>query len=237
MSRHARYTLSDLPQYVIQRGHNNEHIFLEENDYLYYADCLQDACIQSGCVVHVYAFFHNHVHLLITQQTPNGIARLFQSLGRRYVRYFNDRHGRSGTLWEGRYKACLVQSTHYLMVCHRYIELYSVRNGVAKTAEAYRWSSASSYLQGTSNKLIKRHHVFFSLADNAEKRQRIYRQFLMQGVSKGEAELISSEINRCGVLGDDVFIFEMEHKLGWRVRPGKPGRPSTNKLVKKKLAV
>jgi len=225
MSRHARYTLPGIPQYVVQRGNNGEHIFLEENDYLYYANCLQDACLQYDCKIHAYAFLHNHVHLLITQQTPDGIAHLFQSLGRRYVRYFNDRHGRTGTLWEGRYKSCLVESERYLLACQRFIDLHPVRDGLVKKPEDYNWSSASCYVLEVPDQLITIHSEYHAFTNKNNEYHQNYKDFLKQGIPKSEAQLISESISKSGVLGDESFQFKVELLLGWRVRPRKPGRP------------
>lgn len=225
MSRHARYTLPDIPQYIMQRGNNGEHIFLEDKDYLYFKDCLQDASIQYDCKIHAYAFLHNQVHLLITQQASHGIAQLFQSLGRRYVRYFNDLHGRSGTLWEGRYKSCLVQPEQYLMSCYRYIDLHPVRNGMVKNPEEYNWSSAAAYIRGVTDRLVNEHSVYSAFVGESNERQQKYKKFLSQGVPKKEAELIKKTVDKSGVLGSESFMFEMEKLLGRRLRPRKPGRP------------
>jgi len=225
MSRRARYTLPDIPQYVVQRGNNGEAVFLEEKDYQYFADCLQDAALQYACQVHAYVFLHNQVQLLITQQTSNGIAQLFQSLGRRYVRYFNDLHGRTGTLWEGRYKSCLIGSESYQMACHRYIDLYPVRLGLVKNAEEYHWSSARRYILGYEDCLVKSYPAYHALGDTADISQENYKKFLQLGVPKVEVKLIQDAIRNCGVLGDNAFKLEVERILGWRVRPRKPGRP------------
>jgi putative transposase len=130
MPRKPRFTLPGIPQHVIQRGNNREPCFFTVEDYRFYPGALQAACHKSCCSVHAYVLMTNHVHLLVTPGAVDSISVMMQSLGRRYVRYINDAYKRSGTLWEGRYKACLVDSGSYLFTCYRYIEMNPVRAGM-----------------------------------------------------------------------------------------------------------
>ena len=127
MARQPRFVLPGHPQHVIQRGNNRNVIFAEDADYCIYKDKLGEACERFRCRVHAYVLMTNHVHLLITPETEQGISKVMQSLGRQYVQYFNYRYQRTGTLWEGRYKASLLDTTQYLLTCYRYIELNPVR--------------------------------------------------------------------------------------------------------------
>jgi putative transposase len=141
MARKPRIALAGYAQHVVQRGNNRQATFFAEADYRYYLDCLAEASAKYDCALHAYVLMTNHVHLLVTPNQTDGIARMMQSVGRRYVQYVNYCNKRSGTLWEGRYKASLVQSERYLLVCSRYIELNPVRAGMVTRPEAYRWSS------------------------------------------------------------------------------------------------
>src|SRR5262245_31659882 len=110
MARPRRYILPGLPQHVTQRGNNRSTLFTTDSDYRFFLRCLRLALAQYQSQLHAYVLMTNHVHLLMTPTNPTGIARLMQQVGRSYVRYFNLTYGRTGTLWEGRYRAALVSS-------------------------------------------------------------------------------------------------------------------------------
>lgn len=148
MARQPRYVLPGQPQHVIQRGNNRDVIFVAEADYRFYLDKLKDACDRMGCEVHAYVLMTNHVHLLMTPYEENSLGRVMQSLGRRYVQYFNYRYRRTGTLWEGRYRATLIDAESYLLTCYRYIELNPVRAGMVSHPGDYPWSSYRSNALG-----------------------------------------------------------------------------------------
>lgn len=120
MPRQRRLDLADIPQHVIQRGNDRRACFFTDVDYVRYLDELREITVREGCAVHAYVLMTNHVHLLMTPTEVGQVARVMQALGRRYVRFVNDRYHRTGTLWEGRYKACLVDSETYLLSCYRY---------------------------------------------------------------------------------------------------------------------
>ena len=141
MPRKPRMFLAGVPCHIIARGNNRSVCFYADADYLFYLECLNDACIKYGTVIHAYVLMTNHVHLLITPSTTSAIPKVMQSVGRRYVQYINKTYRRSGTLWEGRYKASSVDAEAYLLACYRYIELNPVRANMVKQPIEYRWSS------------------------------------------------------------------------------------------------
>ena len=137
MARLPRFVLPGQPQHVIQRGNNKAPIFKQKQDYLFYLEKLAEACGRFGCEIHAYILMTNHVHLLMTPDSENSISKTMQSLGRYYVQYFNYRYERTGTLWEGRYKASLLHSEQYLLTYYRYIELNPVRAGMVDHPSDY----------------------------------------------------------------------------------------------------
>ncbi|MGO1068695.1 transposase [Lysobacter sp. CA199] len=184
MPRSPRFDLPSVPQHVVQRGHDRLPCFVEEDDYVRYLQELDEASRKYGCQVHAYVLMTNHVHLLMTPAEAGAISRMMQVLGRRYVRGFNERYRRRGTLWEGRYKSCLVDSDDYLLRCYRYIELNSVRARMVATPEQYRWSSYRSNALGSPDALVKQHDVYRALGcDDA-----------MQGISERLWEIFESTI-------------------------------------------
>ena len=156
MARLPRYVLPGQPQHVIQRGNNREPTFAEPADYVFYLQKLKIACDQQGGVIHAYVLMTNHVHLLITPTRKVGIGKVMQSLGRYYVQYFNYVYNRTGTLWEGRYKATLLNSEDYLLTCMRYIELNPVRAGMVDHPAAYPYSSYAANARGATDPLVTR---------------------------------------------------------------------------------
>ena len=127
MPRKPRFNLIGIPQHVIQRGNNRQVCFASDEDFAAYAHWLHEYSIKFQVSIHAWVFMTNHVHLLMTPATKDGISKLMQSLGRRYVQYFNYTYKRTGTLWEGRFKSCVVDADNYLLLCQRYIELNPVR--------------------------------------------------------------------------------------------------------------
>jgi putative transposase len=141
MPRLPRYILPGVPQHIIQRGNNRQAIFAAEGDYITYLDWLKRAADQYGLYIHAYVLMTNHVHLLATPMAEDSIGKALQSLGRRYVQYFNFSYGRTGTLWESRYRATVVDADSYFLACSRYIELNPVRASMVQAPGDYRWSS------------------------------------------------------------------------------------------------
>ena len=115
MPRRPRISLPGVPLHLIQRGNNRQACFFDEQDYLFYLDWLEEYSFISECTIHAYVLMTNHVHLLATPHTEQSISKTLQSLGRRYVQYFNYHCGRTGTLWEGRFKSCVVDAENYLL--------------------------------------------------------------------------------------------------------------------------
>ena len=161
MARQPRFVLPGQPQHVIQRGNNRQDIFRADEDYAFYLEKAEEAANKHECDIHAYVLMTNHVHLLVTPHLENSISKMMQMIGRYYVQYFNYRYRRTGTLWEGRYKASLIDSEQYLLTCMRYIELNPVRaTNMADHPSDYRWSSYGSNATGThggDRKSIKYH--------------------------------------------------------------------------------
>ena len=144
MARQPRFILPGQPQHVIQRGNNRQPIFATTRDYEFYLEKLLKASKEHECQIHAYVLMTNHVHLLVTPTKIDGLSKMMQMLGRYYVQYFNYNYQRTGTLWEGRYKACLISSEQYLLTCMRYIELNPLRAQMVEEPGQYRWTSAPS---------------------------------------------------------------------------------------------
>ena len=152
------------PVHVVHRGNNSSAIFACEADFLFMRRCLQEGGIGEDVTLHSYVLMTNHLHLLLTSVDEGGISRFIQSAARRYVGYFNKKYARTGTLWEGRFHSSIVITDHYLLACHRYIDMNPVRARLAVTPDAYRWSSHRHYACGTADSLIQAHPLIVALA-------------------------------------------------------------------------
>lgn len=225
MPRQPRYFLPDIPQHVIQRGVNRQPIFFQPQDYERYREVLRVSAIQYGCRIHAYVLMTNHTHLLVTPQHPDSLPLLMQAMGRSYVQALNRRYDRTGTLWQGRYKASPVESERYLLVCSRYIELNPVRAGLVASPEAYPYSSYCYNALGQPDPLISQHDVYESLADSLVERRATYRRFFGEDFEPELLNRIRDTTNACLVLGTDEFQDQLEKLLGHSVRPRKGGRP------------
>lgn len=230
MPRQPRYFVPGFPQHIVQRGVDRQAVFFQPADYKLYLQTLCDASIQHECQIHAYVLMTNHSHLLITPRHKRSIPLLMQSIGRNYVQTLNRKYNRTGTLWEGRYKASLVQDDRYLLACQRYIELNPVRAGLVSNPGHYRYSSYGHNAIGSKNRLITAHPTYLALADCIDQRQAAYRELFEDGLSPELLKDIRDNTNACLVLGDDRFKDQIEDMLGRSVRPGKDGRPKKNEL-------
>ena len=220
MARLPRFLLPGHPQHVIQRGNNRQEIFCTEDDYRFYLEKLHEAALEHGCEIHAYVLMTNHVHLLVTPQAENSISKMMQTIGRYYVQYFNYNYRRTGTLWEGRYKAALIDTERYLLTCMRYIELNPVRaTGMAEHPSEYPWSSYRHNGLGHSDKLVTPHILYQRLGITKTDRRLVYRQLFKNMVSDKTINEIREATNKAWVLGSELFKNSIEKQLARRATP------------------
>lgn len=229
MARQPRLVVPGHPHHLIQRGNNRQPIFLDDDDRHRYLSMLREAAHEHQVAIHAYVLMTNHVHLLATPATAESLSRTMQSLGRRYVGWFNHRHERSGTLWEGRFRTSLVDSDGYLLACQRYIELNPHRAGLASGLLDYVWSSLLHHLGERRDPLVTDHPVFWLLGNTPFAREAAYRQWLEQGVADAERQRISDAMNKSLALGDDAFIQRMQRETDRPLVEKRRGRPPGSK--------
>ena len=226
MPRRARLTLPEVPMHVIQRGNNRQACFFADDDYHFYLDWLRDNAGKTDCRIHAFALMTNHVHLLVSATADNGVGALMKALGQRYVQYVNRTYRRSGTLWEGRFRSCLVQEEGYLLACQRYIELNPVRARMVEHPAEYPWSSYRTNAEGEANPLVEPHPLYLALGGDPAERQAAYRVLFHDELDPGLVEAIRSATNGNFALGDSRFAEDVSRESGQRATPGKSGRPS-----------
>ena len=225
MARKPRFALPGIPQHIIQRGNNREPSFYSAEDYQRYLQDLREASERNNVAIHAYVLMTNHAHVLATPGNPHGVTFMMQDLGRKYVRYINHTYRRTGTLWEGRYKACLVDSEAYLLACMRYIELNPVRAKMVMHPGEYSWSSYAHNANGRPNELIQPHPIYKGLGTGNEERQTAYRELYRAHMEPDQIHDIRSTLNQELVLGRDDFKDRIEQMTKRQARPGLTGRP------------
>ena len=188
-------------------------------------DDLSEAAVKNNVAIHAYVLMTNHIHILVTPGTEFSITHMMQDLGRKYVRYINHSHKRTGTLWERRYKANLVDSEAYLLTCMRYIEMNPVRAGMVDAPGEYRWSSYTANSRGEADRLVTTHPVYDLLGKSTPEKQRVYRELFRFHLEDHQVYEIRSALNQELVLGRDDFKDRIEQMLKRQTRAGQPGRP------------
>ena len=225
MARSPRLDIPGIPQHVIQRGNNRQVCFAADEDYTAYRQDLLDAATHCRCAIHAYVFMTNHAHLLVTGAEPGSVSRMMQRLGRRYVARFNARYRRTGTLWEGRFKASLVDTRRYLLTCYLYIELNPVRAAMVAHPKEYRWSSFHCNAWGEADFLVTPHPVYLAIDATPDVRQATYRALFQTAIRDDDMAAIRAHVQQQKALGDPRFQTQVEALLARNVSVRPRGRP------------
>lgn len=225
MPRIGRVMLPNYPHHIMQRGHNRQVVFVDQEDYGRYLSDLRELRDVFGVKVYAYCLMTNHVHLLLApDESVSGLSQLMKTLSARMTRYRNRLEGRSGTLWESRFKSSVVQSESYLLACTRYIELNPIRAKLVKHAAEYPWSSYTQHV-GLSPLWLDIDPCFESLGDSEDERRDRYRVFLRQATGDEEIHLIRDALQRGQLTGNSRFVDEIERIAGVRIERRGQGRP------------
>ena len=225
MPRKPRFYLPGIPAHIVQRGNCRQATFFDDEDYAVYLDWLYEGAQQHGCAIHAYVLMTNHVHLLATPQNTDSISRLIQYVGRHYVRYVNHAYRKSGTLWEGRHKGCLISSDDYLLACMRYIELNPVRAGLVASPGDYRWSSYRINAAGGEQAAITPHPLYLALGRDQGGRGYAYRELFRNALETDQVHNIRATVQTGTPLGNERFKQQIEQTLHRKVGQSRRGRP------------
>lgn len=225
MPRQPRLVIAGYPCHIILRGNNRSAIFHNEKDRRFFIECLKDAKERTKSKLYAYCLMTNHVHLLIEPLSRDGISKMMQSVGRRYVQYINKAYKRTGTLWEGRFKSSLISKDGYLLACARYIESNPVRARMVEKPGDYPWSSYAHRAEGKSSALLDYDPAYIDLGKTKEERQLQYRRMFLEDIPHEELTLIRSATQRGGLIGGKNFINNITQVLGISVALKARGRP------------
>ena len=231
MARQPRFFIPGEALHVIQRGNNREPIFAADEDFQFFLRCLGEAREVHGLAIHAYVLMTNHVHMVATPAHAQSLPKTLQSVGRRYVQHFNRNYRRTGTLWEGRYRATLIDSEEYLLTCMRYVELNPVRARIVDDPMQYRWCSYHVNAHGRPDPIIAFHDVYLRLGSTAAERQSAYRALFGCAISSAAVELIRETTNKNWALGNERFKRRIEELSGRRSAPAPRGPQAKRKLA------
>ena len=235
MPRQPRFYYPGAVLHVVQRGNNRAPVFTCDADRGFYLDCLREASRAQNVAVHGYVLMTNHVHLLASPGNAQALPLMMQTLGRRYVGRFNFLHRRTGTLWEGRYKATLVDTETYLFACLRYIELNPVRARMVADPADFRWSSHRANACGDDDPVVTPHASYHSLASDPVARRDAYRWFFDQPLPEDSIRAIRDATQFEWVLGGESFRRNVESWIGRRADRLPRGRPREDGKPKSRL--
>ena len=225
MARQPRLALPGYPHHVIQRGNNRQPIVLDETDRRMLYNLWLEESQRHKVAVNAYVLLDNHFHMLLTPPSDEAMSLMMQSVGRTYVRYFNKRHNRSGTLWEGRYKSSLIDSEGYLLTCMAYIDLNPVRAGLAESAEDFSWSSYKHLAGQSIDKLVTPHALYWGLGNTPFAREAAYAEFVAGGLSVATQKALTDSALKGRVVGRPDFLTSLEKNTQRQILPQKAGRP------------
>jgi len=225
MARLSRLTVPGYPHHVLQRGNNGQAVFIDGADYEYLCERLMAFAQRERVALHSYVLMSDSFQLLLTPETENGLSRLMQGLGRAYVQYFNRRYLRTGTLWEGRYKATLLQPEPYLIDCMAYLDLSPVLAGQVGRAADYRWSSHLHYAGLSHDKRLVPHPQYWQLGNTPFAREAAYTQQVAQGLPEALRQRLGNAVAKGWALGDPSFLADLQKQTARRLVPGRAGRP------------
>ena len=228
MARLPRLTLASLPHHIIQRGNNGAEIFVDTADCNQMLDLLREMARRFAVDIHAYVLLPDQFQLLLTPETDTGLPQFMQSVGRSYVRYFNNRHGRSGTLWNGRYRANVVDPNQYLLASMVALDWSPVRAGLAREPADYAWSSYAHNAGLRYTTLVHPHPSFWALGNTPFAREAGYKAAVNEGLSAEKLESIEQAALRGWALGSPQFVAELQSRTQRRVVRQRAGRPPKN---------
>lgn len=226
MPRTSRVVLPNYPHHIIQRGHNKQVVFVSDEDYLYYLENLKEWKNELGCKIYAYCLMTNHIHLIVNPSKDiENLALLMKRVSGRQTRYVNKMEGRSGTLWEGRYKSSPIKMNEYLLTCCRYVELNPVRAKIVDDPEKYKWSSYMHKIGIEKTNLVDKDLCYMEFGTTEKEREKRYKEWVHGTIPDGEWEMIRKAVQRGQLTGSNRFVEEVDKKIGKRIEFRGQGRP------------
>ncbi len=225
MARLARLSLPGQAHLVTHRGNNQQAVVLDDVDRQALLDLLGEQSARQGVALHAYAILASSLHLLLTPSTVEGLPAMMQAVGRGYVRGFNSRHGRSGTLWEGRYRSTVVQPGKPVLECMGFVDRAAISEGLSADPQSFAWSSHRHYTGQIVDRRISAHPAYWSLGNTPFAREAAYAELVRQGPDAGRMAIVRDAAWHGWALGDSAFVDSLQRETSRRLTPTRPGRP------------
>lgn len=225
MARLQRVVLPGYPLHIMVRGHNSQDIFISDEEKKSYLEWLKDAAREYELAIHAFALMPNHVHILATPKTSQSASKVMQSIGRRYAQLFNQTHGSSGTVWEGRFKSCLIDPDAYFLLVQKYIEQNPVRTGLVQKPEEWAWSSYRHHAGAETIPWIADHPSYWAIANTPFERQMAWQRSVLEPLSLSEIEKVSKHLSYGWPMASDTFLKQLTLKTSRPLQPRLAGRP------------
>lgn len=225
MSRLPRLTVPGYPHHIVQRGNNRQPIVVDDVDRRRLLDELAEHAKARGVAVHAHVLMSNHLHLLVTPEAADGLPLMMQGVGRAYVRWFNRRHGRSGTLWEGRYRSTLIEAERHLLACMAYLDLNPVRAGMVAAPADYPWSSHAHLVGLRQDPLVTPHPLYWQLGNTPFAREQAYAELVRAGLTAAQQAELGRAVHSGWALGGVDFVADLQKRTQRRVARATAGRP------------
>lgn len=230
MARLPRLSIPGLPHHVIWRGNNGEPVFRDAQDKARFLELLAEQAQTQGVRVHAYALLGAQVHLLLTPVGEGALSRMMQGVGRAYVRRFNLRHGRTGTLWEGRFRCTVLEPDAALLACMVFLDTEAVHQGMAPTPQAYAWSSHGHYIGQRSEGWLVAPAPYWALGNTPFAREAAYADRVAKGLAPAERKRLSDAAMKGWAYGGPEFVAALQQQTTRRVIKGRVGRPRRSSL-------
>lgn len=231
MARLPRLVVPQQPHHIIQCGNNLQLIFRDAEDHQRFLGWLKEAARACQVAIHAYVLLPDHLHLLATPSTAEGLAQMMQRIGRHYVAWYNNKHGRTGGLFQGRFRTSVIEAARYFMLCSSFIELNPVRAKLVADPLAFAWSSYAHHAGVRQDSVITDHALYWALGNTPFQREAAYTQLVEQGLSKEELVEINAALLKGWPLGSDMFKRAIEHNAQRQVLPARRGRPPKPKTA------
>jgi putative transposase len=226
MARLPRLAVAGQPHLVLLRGLDHQPIVIDDEDRRRCLASLREAAVSQDVAIHAYALLDDRLRLLVTPREPAAIGRLIQDLGRRYVGIFNRRHGRRGTLWDGRFRATVVQPGHHALQALLFIDTEPVRQSLVSAAADHRWSSAAHHVGRVRDALVSPLADYWQLGNTPFDRETAWAGHLAEGLSEREARRLADANHRAWAVGDAGYLASLAAQADRPVVPRRRGRPA-----------
>jgi putative transposase len=224
MARLARLSIGGFPHLILQRS-GPRSLVVDDVDAVRLLAAMRESLNTEQVALHGYALLPHALWLLATPADSRALGLALQAVGRRYVRAYNDRHAGRGALFDGRYRAAILEPESAFLHALQFVETQPVRTGLVAAAEDYRWSSFRHHAGFASDPMLQDHPLYWALGNTPFERQVAFRAAVHAGLAQGDAARFDKALAGGWVVGSDAFVRAIAPQCARRPAPGRAGRP------------